>query len=241
MLLISIYLKEMMMSRKFQVKGCEGEFCFLLVTLVLFVTAISASHANAALFYDDFEDGNTVGWSYSNTSGTGDSGVSLNGGVEGDPENNVAWDSQVAAGKTALTRDFDFDSNAPIMFDMQARANQGGSGTQGYSGVTITFLDSLNLQLGQFGWHYGTDGTGNLTDQNWHSYSATMAQLTTQAGTNLNDPAKMSVSFWSEAQTGYRAQSYASVYFDNVNVTPEPASLSLLTLGGIALLRRKRS
>ena len=48
---------------------------------------------------DDFEDGDYLGWSYSNTAGSADTDVILNGGLGGSPENHVAWVYHRGSGK----------------------------------------------------------------------------------------------------------------------------------------------
>jgi MYXO-CTERM domain-containing protein len=55
-------------------------------------------------------------------------------------------------------------------------------------------------------------------------------------GTVLNGQTQLTSIRWSYNSTG----DPAGIWLDNVTVTPEPASLALLSLGGLTLLRRRR-
>lgn len=67
--------------------------------------------------------------------------------------------------------------------------------------------------------------TGNGTDTGWTSFSST---FTTLAGAAYAD---VTLNTWS----------WATTYIDNVSVTPEPATMVLLGIGGLVALRRKHA
>lgn len=49
-----------------------------------------------------------------------------------------------------------------------------------------------------------------------------------------DDPVQLAgIDFWSPAESG-------PVYIDDVSLTPEPATLALLALGGLAVIRRRK-
>ena len=226
------------MFKIFQKKCCKVGLCMGSI-LIWIMILLSATNANADLFYDDFEDGDYAGWTFSNTGGFGDSATSLNGGLSGDPENYVAWVVQIGANESALTQDFEFVSNATLMFDMQTRIIPLGFIADAWSGVTFTFMDSLDQEVGIFSLYCSSISIGrNITDQYWHHYSYSISQLATLAGTNLDDPSKIRISFWAAAQ-GTTDTSRADVYFDNVQLVPEPTTLSLLALGTMLLTKKR--
>jgi hypothetical protein len=219
------------------------------LTFLALVLMSGSSYAATILpYHDDFQDGSLLGWSATNTGGTGSTGVDLEPGIANDPNNLAAWAYHIGTGTEALTQDFNFAPNAILSFDMLTLATQ-TTGTLVYnawSGVKITFLDSLNTDLGNISFFYGTDSTGNVPDQNWHSYLASMNQLTALAGTNLIDPTKMSLSFWATGTNGNVGDSHAKVWFDNVNLTtvPVPPAVWLLGSGLVGLVgigRRKKA
>lgn len=73
--------------------------------------------------------------------------------------------------------------------------------------------------------HYGTDG--------WQQYEVDLTNLV------ISGPADWSLVFWLETWHN-RNSANQRIYVDDVELIPEPASLGLLLLGGLALLRRSR-
>lgn len=205
------------------------------VTALILTSLLSMTAQAATEFFDDFEDGNHDGWSITNTGGTGGTGV----------WNGVAWVNHLGTNSHALSREFMFSADQMLSFDMQAIVNSvfgGVDRAHAWSGATVSFLDSLNFELGTVTFHLGTDGSGSVPDQNWHNYTASMTRLTELAGTNLLDPTKIGLSFWAAGDTTFSGNSEATVLFDNVSLTavPLPAAFwlfisSFLGIVGIAI------
>jgi len=206
------------------------------------------SSANAA-FCDNFEDGDHAGWLLSTTGGIGSTGVELYNGSK------MAYVEHTGRYQHALSRDFSYSSSEPLSFDMQAVAIS-NQGLRASSGVTISFLNAFNVELGSISLCNDTH-PGELVapsyaiDQLQHHYDASLAEFAAMAGLKqTDDPKKISLSFWAWGDTkpaiaGYH-HSYAYVHFDNVcvggnaNPVPVPAAVWLFGSGLIGLLGIRR-
>lgn len=102
-----------------------------------------------------------------------------------------------------------------------------GGGTSGYGGPDVSLWDNVGATWVDYHWFNVADLGGSLSgDVSWtFNTSAFNAD-------GLTEGAPM----WLRLA----ADGAADMQIDNVRVTPEPATLALLSLGGVALLRRRK-
>ena len=210
--------------------------------------------ANAAtVFLDDFEDSDTSGWLES-TGGSGSIGVELHNSSQ------MAFAKHTGSGLHSLSLDFNYLPNERLAFDMHAVASKSskapnGAYYHGRSGVTISFLNAFNIELGSAGLYRATNPgslgpNDNLIDGVQHNYNALMSDYATLAGLGGTDQiSKISLNYSATGQTSFWGEaSSASVWFDNVtvsdtNAVPIPGAVWLLSSGLIALgaLKKKKN
>ena len=225
--------------------------------LATFLVIVSSSASAALVFFDDFEDGNTLGWLETIVPGAGGSGST---GVEFHNESQMAYVYHRGSGSHSLSHDFSYLANDTLSFDMHAVANTGTTATGGTlhssTGVTISFLNFLNVSLGSISLVNATnpaslDANSIAIDSLQHNYSGLMSDFATIAGLDAGDPiSKVSLEFFSTAAYSWGGNIYpngyssAKVWFDNVTVSavPVPAAAWLFGSGLIGLVgvaRRK--
>ena len=202
--------------------------CFKLMLLV----AVLATSAQANLLSNgDFETGDLTGWWTANwgsedqyiavvTDGTYVAEIYTVGG------DGVQLGQDVAVGASPVTVSLDYKVPA---------------GSWNAMGVSVNYYDASGWL--DYGWtliyDYESAGGG---DDAWHSYTTEgkpagtgVGELeglwTTPAGTTY---ISMYISQWGWV-------SGDGAHYDNVVLTPEPATVLLLGLGGLALIRRKRA
>jgi hypothetical protein len=207
------------------------------------IGCLAALPAKAAYF--DFEDGTLQGWLTSTTGGSGSTTAELHNG------SMMAYVLHTGAGTHYLSHDFTYVATDRLAFDMHAVSVPSGRGDAAASGVTVSFLNAVNVSVGSVGL-YNTTNPGGLgahsfaVDNLPHNYDNPMSTWADLAGIAPATPiSKISVSFVSSANTSFFGDvSVAKVWADNilVGVVPEPSERVLLLagLGVLALVVAKR-
>lgn len=231
-----------------------------LALLSLLGTLTLSAQATAA-FVDDFQDGNILGWLSSTNGGISSSGVELHNA------SLMAFASHVGSGspfvsnttQSSLSRDFTFVASDILSFDMQGVATSAStccvSVAHGKAGMTLTFLNFLNVPVGSVGAYFATSAgilaSGeSLIDSLQHHYEASMATFAAAAGIG-NTSAVTKVNLMFKTQAGFvgggniypNAGATAQVWFDNVSVSavPEPGEAVLMLCGLGVLLAWQRA
>jgi hypothetical protein len=236
------------MFQKFEKNGYGFVVCALGVTVLSLVMSSVASGANANLsFYDDFEDGDYTGWQsdWHQSEANGSWNVIYN-------ESHRARVQHWGTGYHSLSYDFAYASDNILSFDMQAN---GVTSYKSHAGgyVTISLFNKFNVALGSVSLQYRTD-PGSIDaayriDSSLHHYSASMSEWAEFAGLGTTEQiSTLNLTFSAWGQTtgettphGVEARrSTGTVWFDNVSVVPEPATLFLLALGGLTLLSKRK-
>lgn len=217
--------------------------CFhfaLVVGLISFCAGFSPAVAD--IVNGSFETGNLVGWGQGGNGGgwvsakhTSDNGLTPTVGSFLANMGNSAMDGG-GNGWIWLAQDFWADKGEVLEFDFAAVLQT----STVWPGQALAKA-SVNLyHIGQYpsverveysiqyvvGWT--TFNTGGWTSESWTipSSGSYTIELAVETTTTFSDP---SFAFAS-----------ANGALDNVRLTPEPASLGLLALGGLGLLRRRR-
>jgi hypothetical protein len=125
-----------------------------------------------------------------------------------------------------------------VSFDFQADAGQSPIGVQ--TGDDVAFSASwqvANVVDSPQGWGSTEDYPGHETGSIWIQAADWDGAFHTQSGSFEATAESMAFVLKYRAMG---ADGQWSIRLDNLNVTPEPASLGFLALGGLALLRRRR-
>lgn len=200
--------------------------CCLLV-LALVVPASANLLTNGG-----FENGDLTGWT--NVAGTGGGSAQVfNTGdwsIPNNPEGGK-WAGWVSGWDTSrhnayIYQQFTQPTNVTLDFVVSLYANVVGAGDWSV-GVDVFYDPNGGTDISQAQW---IAGEWNQYNTEWATYSGAMP-----AGTGSSATGTVFV------QTFHNwAVQWNQSGVDNFSVTPEPASLVLLGLGGLALLRRRR-
>jgi hypothetical protein len=120
-----------------------------------------------------------------------------------------------------------FWQNNTIEFDVACVAQEGSTATWAQvERITGSFQTNGNWDMTGTNFGVGLDGETVHVSYNYGAYkNATYASATDAYGSFM---------------FAYNADAPVALYIDNIMFTPEPATISLLGLGGLALLRRKK-
>ncbi len=200
---------------------------YVVATITVVMLSFFAQIQAATVFLDDFEDGDHIGWNV--TAGGGSNGIEFVN------ESNWAFGHNNRSGKHSLSREFDYQPNSVLSFDMQALASTGATNfrqtTHAAGGITISFENRFNVTLGDVSFVFAT--SDSLLPSNAFKIDNTPdsfeAQMFEWADLALVDPASdisdISLEFWARGHTAQIPQGRAAsahIRFDNVIISPVP-------------------
>ncbi len=185
--------------------------CFKLLLLLVLVLAMSAQ-ANM-LTNGDFNTGDLSGW-WSWIPMAPDQGVTIETAYTYDFTPNVMLWSNVAGDWARIGQDTVIGENMPYTLSCVYNV----ASTTDSVGIGVKYLDD---GWGEIGWE-------------WIVLSDTGVQWLTYSGdfTTVPETAHIEITF----QVG----DLSTAYFDDIVLVPEPATIALMALGGLTILRKRK-
>jgi len=203
----------------------------------------------SGIFEDDFEDGTLNKWV-------------IDGRQQG---TNLAEVVDIAGDKNAhlrhtgfteltISKSFTYDPLLNFTFDMKSVVSSPyGSQSSEYSagGAFFKFINESGIEVGRV--VYARSSSDYLStsynplaewqifeigDDNFHTYSLNAADLLGNLQIDYASVKSLQFNFWAYG-SGTNSGLVSDVWADDVVVTPEPATLLLLGLGGLFLRRKK--
>lgn len=203
----------------------------LLIVCTLCLVSIAVQAKANALTNGDFETGNLSSW-WTWIPDTANSTVAV---VPGGPGTSVYCASIYTNNPSdglQLGQDIAFAAgltpSVSMMYDAPAGQWAGASITVQYKDASWNYIDA--------GWDVFYAGSGG-PDTGWVTYDS--ASSGTKGGTWVAPAGTAHLTF-KITQWGWEP-SGTEIDYDNVNVTPEPATMVLLGIGGLVALRRKHA
>lgn len=205
------------------------------ITLVLVAALVTAVPAQAALDYT-FDSG-AQGFTSCTWSPTGPAGWSGGAAIQalgaggwamGSPYHEFDW----ASGEQTKMQQMANSGTGHLSFDLIVDGTSFPAGT----GVWFQLNIAANSSDPGGGW---TQKENLLPASNWHNPDDPTL-LSTHVDFSFADVGWAPGDTWFQLYFGSNTNpGYCKFYVDNIALTPEPATMTLLALGGLALLRRR--
>jgi hypothetical protein len=220
-------------------------------TITVFVLSICLTGicSSAVIFYDDFESISFSKWTSSSDLGI----IVKDGNAYADIQQSSIYGSDFS--ERFISKTFGYEKEMHFSFDMRTSCHSNiadpASAIFADTGVSFTFFDVQSNVLGcvKYGSctsSYPVTANNSLPDKHyfqisdgpWNQYSLDIKDILSYITIDQNALSRVELKFSSYITKGYYGLS-AAAWIDNVIVTPEPASLLLLSLGGLVLRKKK--
>jgi len=221
-----------------------------IVVLALSVLVVS-SVSHAVLFTDDFESGTLDQWTIEGQQAGRESTAEIinkNGSQMGHLyQDGSSW--------IFLSKTFDYQSDLNFSIHMETSVYSEAPDPEGNlyasAGIGFSFLDAASNELGHFKYIDTTstwplDDTSSVPnrhlipiDGSLESYSLDVQDILSYITIDMDELAAIKMFFGVYASSDAYNMS-ANVWMNNVVVTPEPATMLLLGLGGLMLRKGKK-
>ncbi len=227
------------------------------ITFLLILAFFLTQAKGSIIFMDDFESGSLKKWTIDGRQ----QGVSNISEIISRHGSQMAHLYHKGFSEIIMEKVFDYDQNLRFIFDMEARAiavNPVTIADYAIAGVGFYFRNALGENLGvvryinassswpfdEYNPHANVHYFSIADDAGLVSYELSAQSLLSNIEVDLGSIASVSLEFIAYTSGLYynenRNNMHANVWVDNVEVVPEPAALSLLGIGALGLLRKKR-